>query len=170
MLAAAQITGLAETGMRINEQPVVKVDLHITGPGFDVRPIEERVTANVTRQASSRRANSSSWSTRPRSEYEIDWEAKRIGRGRGARADSPSAEDNRTYDLSGQAGPLMEILQILKANNLPLSRMVDIRSTIRRCASRSRRWSGGRPSSASSRRRAAAVAAPPQRRWPNACD
>jgi hypothetical protein len=38
------------------------------------------------------------------------------------------AEDNRTYDLSGQAGPLMEILQILKANNVPLNRMVDIRS------------------------------------------
>jgi hypothetical protein len=38
------------------------------------------------------------------------------------------AEDNRTYDLSGQAGPLMEILQILKDNNLPLNRMVDIRS------------------------------------------
>ena len=38
------------------------------------------------------------------------------------------AEDNKTYDLSGQAGPLMEILQILKANNVPLNRMVDIRS------------------------------------------
>jgi hypothetical protein len=38
------------------------------------------------------------------------------------------AEDNRTYDLSGQAGPLMEILQILKANNVPINRMVDIRS------------------------------------------
>jgi hypothetical protein len=38
------------------------------------------------------------------------------------------AEDNRTYDLSGQAGPLMEILQILKANNVALNRMVGIRS------------------------------------------
>ncbi|HUH70645.1 MAG TPA: SHOCT domain-containing protein [Mycobacterium sp.] len=38
------------------------------------------------------------------------------------------AEDNKPYDLSGQAGPLMEILQILKANNVPLNRMVDIRS------------------------------------------
>ena len=38
------------------------------------------------------------------------------------------AEDNRTYDLSGQAGPLMEILQILKANNIPVKGMIDIRS------------------------------------------
>jgi pyruvate/2-oxoglutarate dehydrogenase complex dihydrolipoamide acyltransferase (E2) component len=37
-------------------------------------------------------------------------------------------EDNRTYDLSGQAGPLMEILQILKANNVPLNQAGDIRS------------------------------------------
>jgi hypothetical protein len=39
-----------------------------------------------------------------------------------------SQEENRTYDLSGQAGPLMEILQIYKANNLPISGKVDIRS------------------------------------------
>jgi pyruvate/2-oxoglutarate dehydrogenase complex dihydrolipoamide acyltransferase (E2) component len=38
------------------------------------------------------------------------------------------AEDNRTYDLSGQAGPLMEILQILKVNGIPLNQMVDLRS------------------------------------------
>jgi pyruvate/2-oxoglutarate dehydrogenase complex dihydrolipoamide acyltransferase (E2) component len=38
------------------------------------------------------------------------------------------AEDNRTYDLSGQAGPLMEILQILKANGIGLNNMIDLRS------------------------------------------
>jgi hypothetical protein len=38
-----------------------------------------------------------------------------------------STEDHTTYDLSGQAGPLMEILQIYKANNLPFSGTVDIR-------------------------------------------
>jgi hypothetical protein len=38
------------------------------------------------------------------------------------------AEDNRTYDLSGQVGPLMEILQILKANNIGLNNMIDLRA------------------------------------------
>ena len=38
------------------------------------------------------------------------------------------AEDNRTYDLSGQAGPLMEILQILKANGIGMNNMIDLRS------------------------------------------
>jgi hypothetical protein len=35
------------------------------------------------------------------------------------------AEDNKTYDLSGQAGPLMEILQILKATGIGLNNMID---------------------------------------------
>jgi hypothetical protein len=38
------------------------------------------------------------------------------------------AEDNKTHDLSGQAGPLMEILQIYKANNLPFGGTVDLRA------------------------------------------
>ena len=38
------------------------------------------------------------------------------------------AEDNKTYDLSGQDGPLMEILQILKAHNIGLNNMIDLRS------------------------------------------
>jgi hypothetical protein len=38
------------------------------------------------------------------------------------------SDDNKTYDLSGQAGPLMEILQILKASNIPLSGTLDVRT------------------------------------------
>jgi hypothetical protein len=38
------------------------------------------------------------------------------------------AEDNKTYDLSGQAVPLMEILQILKANGIGMKNMIDLRS------------------------------------------
>src|ERR1700749_2611897 len=33
VLTTAQITGLAETGLRINDRPVVNLDLHIAGPG-----------------------------------------------------------------------------------------------------------------------------------------
>ncbi len=60
-------------------------------------------------------------------QYQIDWERSALVNGL-VPAQFTLAEDNRTYDLSGQAGPLMEILQILKANNVPLNRMVDIRS------------------------------------------
>ena len=37
VLTMAQITGLGETGMRINDRPVVNLDLHIAGPGVRVR-------------------------------------------------------------------------------------------------------------------------------------
>ncbi len=60
-------------------------------------------------------------------EYRIDWERSALVNGL-VPAQFTLAEDNKTYDLSGQAGPLMEILQILKANNIPLNNMVDIRS------------------------------------------
>jgi hypothetical protein len=60
-------------------------------------------------------------------EYQIDWERSALVNGL-MPAQFTLAEDNKTYDLSGQAGPLMEILQLLKANNIPLNQMVDMRS------------------------------------------
>jgi hypothetical protein len=49
VLALAQITGIGETGTRINEQPVVKLQLHIEGPGIAPFDSQDRVIANVTR-------------------------------------------------------------------------------------------------------------------------
>jgi hypothetical protein len=60
-------------------------------------------------------------------EYQIDWERSALVAGV-MPANFTIAEDNRTYDLSGQAGPLMEILQILKANGIGLNNMIDLRS------------------------------------------
>ena len=34
VLALAQITGITETGTRINDQPLVKLNLHVSGPGI----------------------------------------------------------------------------------------------------------------------------------------
>jgi hypothetical protein len=122
VLALAQITGLSETGTRINDQPLVKVDLHIFGPGFVPFDSQDRVIASVTRlRKLVVLVNPSTH------EYQIDWERSALVNGL-VPAQFTLAEDNKTYDLSGQAGPLMEILQILKANNIPLNRMVDIRS------------------------------------------
>ena len=39
-----------------------------------------------------------------------------------------SEQDGRTYDLTGRSGPIMAILQILKANGVPLEGMADLRS------------------------------------------
>src|SRR5438445_734411 len=60
-------------------------------------------------------------------QYEIDWQASALVAGV-VPAQITVSEDNKTYDLSGQAGPLMEIMQIYKANNLPFGGTVDIRN------------------------------------------
>jgi hypothetical protein len=127
VLALAQITGLAETGTRINEQPVVKVSLHIAGSGFLPFDSQDRVIANVTRLGNLTARKVVVLVNPTTQEYQIDWERSALVNGL-MPAQFTVAEDNRTYDLSGQAGPLMEILQILKANGVPLNRMVDIRS------------------------------------------
>jgi hypothetical protein len=60
-------------------------------------------------------------------QYQIDWNRSALVVGM-VPAQFTVAEDNRTYDLSGQAAPLMEIMQILKANNVPMNGTIDIRS------------------------------------------
>jgi hypothetical protein len=60
-------------------------------------------------------------------EYQIDWERSALINGL-VPATFTVAEDNRTYDLSGQTGPLMEILQILKAYGIGMNNMIDLRS------------------------------------------
>ncbi|OBH06835.1 SHOCT domain-containing protein [Mycobacterium sp. E1747] len=127
VLALAQITGVTETGTWINNQQVVKVHLHIAGPGFLPFDSEDRVIASVTRLGNLSARKLVVLVNPTTNEYRIDWERSALVNGL-VPAQFTVAEDNRTYDLSGQAGPLMEILQILKANNVPLDRMVDIRS------------------------------------------
>jgi len=127
VLALAQITGLTETGTRINDQPLVKVNLHISGSGLVPFDTQDRVIASVTRLGNLSARKLVVLVNPTTQQYQIDWERSDLVNGL-VPAQFTLAEDNRTYDLSGQAGPLMEILQILKANNTPLNRMVDIRS------------------------------------------
>lgn len=127
VLALAQITGITETGTWVNNQQVVKVHLHIAGPGLLPFDSEDRVIASVTRLGNLNARKVVVLVNPTTNEYRIDWERSALVNGL-VPAQFTVAEDNRTYDLSGQAGPLMEILQILKANNVPLNRMVDIRS------------------------------------------
>jgi hypothetical protein len=127
ILALAQIMGIKETATRINEQPLVKLQLHISGSGFTPFDSEDRVIASVSRLGNITARKLVVLVDPVTQEYRIDWERSALVNGL-VPAQFTVAEDNTTYDLSGQAGPLMEILQILKANNIPLDRMLDIRS------------------------------------------
>src|ERR1700754_4513439 len=127
VLALAQITGIGETGTRINEQPLVKLQLHIEGPGIAPFDSQDRVIANVTRMGNFNQRKLVVLVDPTTQEYQIDWERSALINGL-VPATFTIAEDNRTYDLSGQAGPLMEILQILKANGISMNNMIDLRS------------------------------------------
>jgi hypothetical protein len=127
VLALAQITGMGETGTRINDQPLIRLNLHIEGPGIAPFDSTDRVLASVTRMGNFNARKLVVLVDPAANKFRIDWERSALVNGL-VPAQFTVAEDNRTYNLSGQAGPLMEILQILKANNIPLNRMVDVRS------------------------------------------
>jgi hypothetical protein len=127
VLALAQITGMGETGVRINEQPVISLNLHIEGPGLIPFDATDRVRVSVTRMGNFNQRKLVVLVDPATSKFQIDWERSALVNGL-MPAQFTVAEDNKTYDLSGQAGPLMEILQILRANGIPLNQMVDLRS------------------------------------------
>jgi Short C-terminal domain len=127
VLALAQVVGIHETGTRINEQPLVKIDLQISGPGITPFATQDRVIASLTRLPMITNRKLVALVDPATNEYQIDWERSALVGG-AMPATFTLAEDNKTYDLSGQAGPLMEIMQIYKANNLPFGGTVDIRN------------------------------------------
>jgi hypothetical protein len=127
VLALAQVVGIHETGTRINEQPLVKIDLQISGPGITPFATQDRVIASITRLPMITNRKLVALVDPATNQYQIDWERSALVGGL-MPATFTIAEDNRTYDLSGQAGPLMEILQILKANGISMNNMIDLRS------------------------------------------
>lgn len=127
VLGLAQITGIHDTNTRINEQPLVKLDLHISGPGFSPFSTQDRVVASVSRLPMITSRKLVALVDPATNDYQIDWDRSALVGGL-MPATFTVSEDNRTYDLTGQATPLMEILQILKANGIGMNNMIDLRA------------------------------------------
>jgi hypothetical protein len=127
LLALAQVTGIAETGTRINDQPLVKLSLHVEGPGLTPFDTQDSVLASVSRLPMITGRKLVLLVDPATNQYQIDWNRSALVVGM-VPAQFTLADDNRTYDLSGQAAPLMEIMQILKANNVAMNGTIDIRS------------------------------------------
>ncbi len=127
VLALAQVVGIHETNTMINEQPLVKLDLRISGPGITPFSTQDKVVASMGRQPMIMSRKLVALVDPVTNEYQIDWERSSLISGL-MPATFSVAEDNRTYDLTGQVEPLMEILQVLKANGIGINSMVDLRS------------------------------------------
>jgi hypothetical protein len=120
VLALAEITGISETSTTINDQPLVKLQLHISGSGFEPFDTQDKVLAGVARLPNLTARKLVVFVDPATQKHQIDWERSAWVNGL-VPAKFTVAEDNKTYDLTGQSGPLMEILQILKANNVSVN-------------------------------------------------
>jgi hypothetical protein len=128
VLALAQVTAIGETGTRINDQPLVTIGLHIEGPGLRPFDVQDRVIASVTRLPLITGRKLVVLVDPATNQYQIDWGRSALVGGMMPAQFTLAEDGNRTYDLSGQAGPLMEIMQILKASGVPMNGTIDIRS------------------------------------------
>jgi hypothetical protein len=73
VLALAQITGMSETGTEINDQPLIKLSLHIAGPGFAF-DTQKRVIASVTRLGNFNARKLVVLVDPATSDFQIDWD------------------------------------------------------------------------------------------------
>ncbi|KMO71715.1 hypothetical protein EV589_2819 [Mycobacterium sp. BK558] len=127
VLALAQVVGIQETNTRINEQPLVKINLQVSGPGITPFSTQDTVIASVSRLPMITSRKLVALVDPATNDYQIDWERSALVSGM-MPATFTVAEDNRTYDLTGQTEPLMEILQVLKANGIGMDSMIDLRA------------------------------------------
>ncbi len=126
VLALAQVVGIQETNTRINDQPLVKINLQVSGPGITPFATQDTVIASVTRLPMITSRKLVALVDPATNDYQIDWERSALVSGM-MPATFTVAEDNRTYDLTGQTEPLMEILAVLKANGIGVDSMIDLR-------------------------------------------
>lgn len=128
VLALAQVTSIGETGTRINDQPLVKIGLHVEGPGLRPFDVQDDVIGSVTRLPLITGRKLVVVVDPTTNEYQIDWNRSALVGGTMPAQFTLAEDGDRTYDLSGQAGPLMEIMQILMTNGVPMDGTIDIRS------------------------------------------
>ena len=127
VLALARIVRIDETTTTVNGNPLVKLDLQISGPGITPFATQDKVLAKISRLPMITSRNLVVLVDPTTNEYHIDWDRSLLISG-GMPANFTIAEDNTTYDLTGQTAPLMEILQILRAHGIGMNSMIDLRS------------------------------------------
>jgi hypothetical protein len=127
VLTLVSINGISDTSWFVNDQQMIKVNLHFEGPGFAPFDAQETMASSPARMQIINSHHLVALVDPATQKYEIDWGASALIAGT-VPAQFTSTSDNRTYDLRGQIGPLMQILQILRANGIAADHVVDLRS------------------------------------------
>lgn len=127
ILALADVVAANETGMRVNDQPVIKLTLQIYGDGISPFRAETRTRVSVLQVPALSRGKLVVLVAPGTEQFQIDWQRSALLNGQ-VPAKFTSSSQGREYDLTGQAGPLFEIMKVLKANGIGTDGVVDIRS------------------------------------------
>lgn len=127
VLCAARITGIRDTPLFVNEQQMIKVDLHVDVPGTTGFDTQITVAASPARMRVLNGHTLVALVEPGTTDYEIDWNASALLAG-AVPAEFTVDEDRRTYNLTGRQGPLLQILNVLHLNGIPLGGTMDIRS------------------------------------------
>lgn len=126
VLVMARITGISDTNWFVNDRQMIKVGLHFDVPGSAGFDTQETMASSPARMQILNAHKLVALVEPGTQNYEIDWNASALIAG-AVPAVFTLNEDNTTHDLTGQAGPLMEILQVLHANHVPMTGNIDIR-------------------------------------------
>jgi hypothetical protein len=118
VLALARITQLTETE-GAGDQPAVRIALRISAPGvaFDTAA---RVLVSPPRRANCDAGQLVVIVDPATRDFQIDWERSALVNGL---VPARFSVDGTVHDLTGRAGPLVEILRILRAHDVPLHRL-----------------------------------------------
>ena len=127
VLVLARITGISDTSWFVNDQQMIKVTLRFDIPGQPGFDAQETLAASPVRMQILNGHALVALVEPGTQSYEIDWNASALIAGV-APAEFTIDEDHRSYDLSGQAGPLFDIFEVLHANRIPVSGTIDMRS------------------------------------------
>lgn len=126
VVALARVTHIGRTNTHINNQPLVKLDLQISGPGIATFTSRDRVLASPDRMPMLNRGQLVALVDPTTREYQIDWQRSALIGGP-VPATVTLDSDGSTHDLSGQVEPLLEILRILKAHGIAPDGPIDLR-------------------------------------------
>ena len=127
VLALATVTAFGETNTRINDRPLLQLELQISGPGLTLFTATDRVIGTMDRlpMITSRKLVALVDPTTNR--FVIDWPRSALVSGV-VPATFELAEDGRVYDLTGQTEPLLEVLRILRTHGIGLESTLDLRA------------------------------------------
>lgn len=127
VLCTARITGIQDTALFVNEQQMIKVGLHIDVPGTAGFDTQITVPASPARMRVLNGHILIALVEPGTTNFEIDWNASALLAG-AVPAEFTVDEDHRTYNLTGREDSLLQILNVLHVNGIPLGGTIDIRS------------------------------------------